>query len=421
LHCNYFLDGRRFAEVVQVGPGYEWGPAAKEAARLVHLLAGVSYYKAGAPPVIDVGATELRPGEREFLRHYYIEGLGEFAFRNGLSLEDLQVVGGAEAGLPNPAKMCPESLLVPFGGGIDSVVTVGAVREVSPGTALFVVSPHGAPRFEAIERAVEAVGLPVVRAEREVDRELSAQPGQVFNGHVPVTAIVSAIAVLCAVLTGRGRVVMSNEWSASRGNLVSGERAVNHQYSKSADFEDRFRAVLAAAFAQTVDYFSFLRPFSELWVARRFANMERFHPVVHSCNRAFYLDPAKRLDHWCGRCDKCCFIDLILSPFMSRQALGGIFDGSEPLDDPTLLQSFRTLLALGEAAKPFECVGDPDECRSAAALAAARPDRAGSPVLQALVSELAGSAGSARAAASKLFQPLASHNVPNGLLTAALG
>jgi hypothetical protein len=420
LRCRYRLDGRPFVEIVRVAPHREWTPAAYEAARLVHLLAGVSYYKAGAAHSIDLGQTVVRPGEREFLRSFYLEGLGEFAYRNGLSLDDVAIVGGRETAGAAMCEVDPGHLLVPFGGGIDSLVSVDIATRVRDDVALFVVS-RGGDRFAAIERAAAATGLPVLRAEREVDLALlrPADPGQFFNGHVPITGILSAIAVLTAVLDGRGAVVMSNEWSASRGNLNAGGRVVNHQYSKSDAFEESFRAVLAGALAPAPDYFSLLRARSELWVARQFAQLRQFHPVVHSCNRAFHLDPSRRLDGWCGECDKCCFIDLVLSPFLGRPALAAIFGGTEPVDNTGLLPRFRDLLGLGTGRKPFECVGDVDECRTAATLAVARPDRAGSPVLGALVAELGERVGAARADAGRLLEPLGPHNVPDAFVSAA--
>ena len=118
-----------------------------------------------------------------------------------------------------------------------------------------------------------------------------------------------------AVLDGRGAVVMSNEWSASQGNVDVDGRVVNHQYSKSHEFEAAFRAALADNFEAGPDYFSLLRPLSELRIAQLFVDMPQYHRVFRSCNRAFHIDRAQRLDHWCGVCDKCCFIDLILAPF----------------------------------------------------------------------------------------------------------
>ena len=398
LTCRYSLDGRAFNERVSLAPGPRWDtPAAWAAARLVFLLAGVSYYKTAAPPLIDLGETALTPGEHAFLREFYLQGLGEYAYRNALDLTDLRIEGPPA---PESARSHPNAApisggggpraLVPFGGGIDSIVTLEHVRRRAD-VALFVVNRPG-DRFEAIERPAAAAGLPVVRAGREIDPQLlrSAESG-FLNGHVPVTGILSAIAVLAAVLCDRDAVVMSNEWSASAPTLVHDGRPVNHQYSKSASFEAAFRDVLAAGPAGLPEYFSALRDRTELWIAEEFAGLEKYHGTFRSCNRAFHLDSKRRLEHWCGQCDKCCFIDLILAPFMPADALRAVFaadgGGGEPLSDPALAPKFRTLL--GSGTKPFECVGEVSECRAAAVLAARRADRADCALLAELAAEVA--------------------------------
>jgi len=396
LTCRYSLDGRAFNERVSLAPGPRWDtPAAWAAARLVFLLAGVSYYKTAAPPLIDLGDTVLTARERAFLRDFYLQGLGEYAYRNSLDLTDLRIEGPPA---PEPAQPRPDTApvsgrraLVPFGGGIDSIVTVEHVRRRAD-VALFVVNRPG-DRFEAIERPAAAAGLPVVRAGREIDPQLlrSAESG-FLNGHVPVTGILSAIAVLAAVLCDRDAVVMSNEWSASAPTLVHDGRPLNHQYSKSASFEAAFREVLAAGPAGLPEYFSALRDRTELWIAEEFAGLEKYHGTFRSCNRAFHLDSKRRLEHWCGQCDKCCFIDLILAPFMPAGALRAVFaadgGGGEPLSDSALAPKFRTLL--GSGTKPFECVGEVSECRAAAVLAARRADRADCALLAELAAEVAG-------------------------------
>lgn len=421
LRCFYGLDDLTFEERIALGPSGDWTSAAVgEAARIVHLLAGVSYFKAGAPPIIDLGTVPIRPGEREFLRAYYLNGLGEFAFRNGIDL-DVKLVGGADAG-PAPA-FTPAAgrPLIPFGGGIDSIVTVETVRRTAGAEpTLFVVSQTG-QRFAAIEDAAAVTGLPILRSERELDGKIlrSVQHG-FLNGHVPVTGILSAIAVLAATVHGHDAVVMSNERSASSGNVEVDGRTINHQYSKSLAFEDAFRAVLHGALVRPPAYFSLLRNWSELAVAEAFASLRPFHPVFRSCNRAFHIDPAQRLATWCGRCDKCCFIDLVLAPFLSAPDLDAVFGGDEPLENLEVLDRFRTLLGLSADPKPFECVGDEEECRAAAALAAARTDRQGSVVLKTLVDELGGAADAVRASAPGLLRPAGASNVPERYATARL-
>jgi hypothetical protein len=403
LTCRYSLDGREFAERVSLAPGPGWdGPEARAAARLVYLLAGVSYYKTAAPPVIDLGDTALTALERDFLRAFYADGLGEYAYRNDLDLSGLRIEAqhmeaGPESAAPSEGPAVRDLRpLVPFGGGIDSIVTVEGIRGRTADVALFVVNRPG-DRFAAIERPAAVSGLPLIRAGREIDPQLlrSSELG-FLNGHVPVTGIISAIAVLAAVLNGRDAVVMSNEWSASVPTLEHDGRQINHQWSKSAAFEAAFSDVLRADPAGLPGYFSALRDRTELWVADRFAALTQYHQTFRSCNRAFHIDVARRLDHWCGQCDKCCFIDLILAPFMSAEQLAAVFESAdegsaeitEPLRNPALKARFETLL--GSGTKPFECVGEVNECRAAVLLAAGRADRADDALLRELAADVAG-------------------------------
>jgi hypothetical protein len=416
LRCRYSLDDLSFEETVTFDAGGH-APvdetAIDAAARLVFLLAGISYYKVAAPPLIEV-PSGLRAAERPLLDAFYRSGLGEFAYRNDLDLSGLRIEAPDLADA-TPAGTPPDDsrVLVPFGGGVDSIVTVEGIRSTPTDLALFVMSRDG-DTFEAIETAAAVTGLPILRAARSIDEKVlrSAELGY-LNGHVPVTGILTSIAVMAAVLDGRGLVAMSNEWSASIGNLEWNGMVVNHQWSKSLEFEDLFRAAVRAGLPIAPDVFSWLRSRSELWVARRFAELTQYHRVFRSCNRAFHLDPARRLDHWCGTCDKCCFIDLILSPFLSAAELGTIFDGHEPLEDPTLVEQFRSLLDLSDDPKPFECVGDVDECRVAVLLAADRSDRRDGALIQSLARETrALGLDDPAALADALLRPLGPHRIP---------
>ncbi len=423
IACRYSVDGRGFEERIMLSQAGDWAsPAARAAARLVFLLAGVSYYKTAAPEIIDLGHTAITDREREFLYEFYLQGLAEFAYRNDIDLARLRIQAPALPGRAVTSAPVPVTrALVPFGGGIDSIVTVEQVRQRTD-AALFVVSRPG-DRFAAIERPAAVAGLPVVRADREIDPQLLRSHELGFlNGHVPVTGILSAIAVLAAALDGRDAVVMSNEWSSSIPTLKLGDRSVNHQYSKSDSFEAGFRDVLADSGTPMPDYFSLLRPRTELWVAERFAGLRKYHDTFRSCNRAFHIDKTLRLDHWCGHCDKCCFIDLILAPFMSAAELEQIFAGGdlppspgsrEPLADPAQADRFRTLLATSATQKPFECVGEVNECRAAVLLAARRDDRADGKILQELAAEVAALPDAPSAAvAAELLRPVGKHFIP---------
>jgi UDP-N-acetyl-alpha-D-muramoyl-L-alanyl-L-glutamate epimerase len=416
LDCNYASAGHTFTERFTFDPDGDWGqPALENAVRILYLLAGVSYYKTTAARTVDLGSVVTSGGERAFLTDYLVQGLAEFAYCNELDLGDVAVEGpDAPSTSPAPYESTPQHPLIPFGGGIDSIVTVEAIRQGRPGAALCIVHPPG-DRFDAIEHAAALTGLPVVRVTRELSPLVRTSTALgFFNGHVPITAVITAAAVVAAVLGHRDAVVLSNEHSASVPTLVHQGAPVNHQWSKGVAFERAFADVVAGAIGPGLSVFSYLRCRSELWVAQQFAGLTEFHSVFRSCNRAFGQDPSQRLDHWCGICDKCCFIDLVLAPFMSAKDLRAVFGGHEPLDNPELEERFLTLLGLSQDAKPFECVGDVDECRAAVALASARHDRGSTALLQTLASSVQGAGAARSGEAAELFAPVGPHYIPDG-------
>jgi hypothetical protein len=415
ISCTYSTGGHTFCEHYQFGPEGEWrSPATEAAARLLFLLAGVSYYKTTAAQVIELGDLVSTEDERAMLTRYYLGGLGEFSYRNSLDLTGLAVEGpsGAPAAAPEFAP-APGRPLIPFGGGIDSIVTVAALDADGSDPALCIVHPPG-DRFAAIEDAASVTGLPVVRVARRIDPLLrrSKELG-FFNGHVPITAVISAAAVVAAVAGQRDAVVLSNEWSASVPTLVHDGRPINHQWSKGIEFERDFARLVASSLGPDFSVFSYLRARTELWVSQQFAQLPEYHHVFRSCNRSFHQDPALRLDHWCGVCDKCCFIDLILAPFLPADSLDRVFGGHEPLDNPELQHRFATLLGLADDAKPFECVGDAGECRAALALAAARPDRQGTSLLHTLIGDVAQATNTDQAQPDSLLRPAGPHYIPD--------
>ncbi len=361
---HYRLDDRDFIERVTFeGVGTLETPAVRAVAELWYLIAGLSYYKAGAARRVDIGTTPLGDRGRALLHAALHDGLGEFAYRNDLPLGDVVIEGGSATERCTPSVDAGRAL-IPFGGGIDSVVSVAELAGRLE-RSLFIVSPASG-RFSPLEETAEVTGLGVVRATRVIDGQIIRNDDSFFAGHVPVTAMITLLAVVAALASGRGAVVMSNEHSASVPNLRWHDADINHQWSKSWDAE---RLIANAVTERIGDEFvvaSFLRDRSELWVAQSFAHHERYHHVFRSCNRAFAQAREMRATAWCGTCDKCLFVNLILAPFLSRAALRKIF-ANEPLSDPARLDQLRVLVGVGLDHKPFECVGDPDE--SAVALA----------------------------------------------------
>ena len=386
VRCRYDLDGEVFEEIA-VLPGSNFDvDGVLEAAELYFLLAGVSYYKTRAPKTVDLGSLQTTPAERAFLRAFYLEGLGEFAWENHLDLSGLEILGPESA--PTPVgRFDAGRVLIPFGGGLDSIVTVAELAPLADDAALFVAERPGA-RFSAIENAAILSGLDVLRAERSLDPKVFESDTRGYlNGHVPVTGVLSALGVLCAVTHGYGALAMSNEHSASSATLEGPRGPINHQWSKGRDFESGFRALVKARLTG-FEYFSWLRNRSEVSIAAAFAQLTRFHPVFRSCNRNFHQDPTQRLNGWCGICDKCLFINLALGPHLSPAELCAIFGGSEPIENPSLTAQLEVLCGLSADPRPFECVGDEAECRIALRTTAERGDRKASPIIQSLSSRL---------------------------------
>ncbi|HEV8012517.1 MAG TPA: hypothetical protein VGP34_00375, partial [Pontimonas sp.] len=271
--------------------------------------------------------------------------------------------------------------LVPIGGGKDSVVTVELLAAARMHPVQFAVNPN-----KIMYRVGRIKGHPVLAASRSLDPHLlELNEVGALNGHVPVTAMNSLIALVQARIIGLGPVVMSLEASASEATLVWDGHDVNHQWSKSEQAEELLQDMLGPQAGLSAGaYFSLLRPYSEVQIARYFAALPEYHPVITSCNRAFRqgVEDAR----WCGDCDKCRFIFLILSPFIPATSLTRMF-ADNLLDNQTQVEGYRALLGLHEH-RPFECVGEQAESLLAFTWIAHQSDWCHSAVVKALTEEM---------------------------------
>ena len=350
---------------------------------LLHLFAGVSYYKAGVPPRVQVETGSLDAATAGLLDALYLHGLAEFAYRNGLDLREKIAFPRRSAPARNHGALGhgrqissragtllpPHRALVPIGGGKDSLVVVEALRAAGvDATATWVgASP-------LIAGVAARTGLPTLNIGRELSPVLFEYNRMgAWNGHIPVTAINSAILACAAVLYGFDAIAFANERSASAATLEYEGRQVNHQWSKGWAFEAMFADWLRSHVASDLDYFSLLRPFSELTVTRAFAKSgPAYFDAFSSCNRNFRILGPKPADRWCGQCPKCHFVFLALAPFLPKPRLLRIF-GANLLDDETLAPGFDALVEYHDH-KPFECVGEASEARAAFAALADRPE-----------------------------------------------
>lgn len=369
-----FDDGPELIETVTL-PGApfalegERANAAERALQLLHLIAGVSYYKAAVPEDIRIDSYGIDADTAAMLDSLYLNGLGEFAYRNGLNLHGrIRFPHTSAPGPAAPVLGLREHALVAIGGGKDSLVSIEALR--SAGVEQTVTWIGGS---QLIRACAERTGLPTLNLGRALAPQLfDFNREGAWNGHIPVTAINSAIMVFAAVVLGVDQVVFSNERSASYGSLIEGTGEVNHQWSKGWAFESAFGDYVQREVAADLHYYSLLRPLSELAVARQFAKTDRYDAHFSSCNRNFHILGERPANRWCGVCPKCHFVFLALAPFMPKPRLVGIF-GRNLLDDPAQTAGYDALLEFQDH-KPFECVGEGRESRAAMAALGVRPE-----------------------------------------------
>jgi hypothetical protein len=369
-----FDEGPELTETVTI-PGAPFAldatraQAVEHAVRLLHLITGVSYYKAAVPNEIRIEGYAIDAATAALMEQVYVHGLGEFAYRNGLSLHGrVRFPVAAQAPAPAAAAGLREHALVAIGGGKDSLVSIEALR--GAGVDQTVTWIGGS---QLIAACAARTGLPTLNIGRALAPELFEYNRQgAWNGHIPVTAINSAIMVLAALLHGVDQVVFSNERSASYGSMIPGTGEVNHQWSKGWAFESAFGAYVQSHVAADLQYYSLLRPLSELAVARQFARTDHYDAHFSSCNRNFHLLGERPTNRWCGVCPKCHFVFLALAPFMPKPRLVGIF-GRNLLDDANQTGGFDALLEYQDH-KPFECVGEGQESRAAMAALGDRPE-----------------------------------------------
>jgi len=353
---SYAVDGQLLTETITF-PWAPWPPDASrqaaffQALEVLHLIAGISYYKAGLARSIELPGCKVDESLAGFLNELYTQGLGEFAYVNDLDL----------SALPR-FEVCLEMLKQ---AGIE-------------------VQPACVGGSELIGDTAKAAGLPLIRIQRKLSPLLTEMNATgAWNGHVPVTAINSAILLCAGILYGYRYIVFANESSANEATLTDAHgKEINHQYSKSLAFELALRKVVHERISANVEYFSLLRSYGELAITRQFAEMTEYHAVFSSCNRNFHQDGSRIEGRWCQDCPKCRFAALALAPFMGPEQLIAI-QGDDLLNRQDQLKGFRELCGLGED-KPFECVGSIAESRATMKHLAAQPDWQDKTVVQTL-------------------------------------
>ncbi len=322
------------------------------------MVEAVSYWKSCCSPVFEVKCGYLDEKEIEWWKKLYFGGLGEFFYRNEIET-DFNSFMTIKCTVSQTEKKYTEFNsrgynLIPVGGGKDSDVTISLLKEEKDNNFFFTVNDQPA-RTEGILAAGYDENR-VVKTYRTIDKELlSLNAKGHLNGHTPFSAIVAFLSLYCAYLIGAENIILSNEASANEGNIKGVN--VNHQYSKSYEFEQDFNKYNFERFGINVKYFSILRCFNELQIAKQFSGYKYYHHVFRSCNAG------SKKNIWCCKCPKCLFVYIILSPFNKPDEVKKIF-GTNMLNDENMKDYFDGLAGFSDV-KPFECIGTIEEVSAA--------------------------------------------------------
>ena len=323
------------------------------------MVEAISYFKATCSPQFFIKCGKLNSFQENWFKKLFYLGLGEFRYINNINISNENWVEfiseRKEIDVTEQAENL-NGILIPVGGGKDSNVTLDLLKDYKKDSLIFRIGSN-----KVSTECAKVAGFTseeIVEVKRTIDKNLLELNDKGFlNGHTPFSAIVAFLTYLCSYLLGKKYIALSNEDSANESN-VEGEN-INHQYSKTIEFENDFREYSKEILKANVEYFSMLRPISELQIAMLFSRLEEYHSVFKSCNVGSKSSDWK----WCCRCPKCLFVYTILSPFLYKEKLVNIF-GEDLFEKRDLLKTFIELCGFGET-KPFECVGTYREIRFA--------------------------------------------------------
>jgi len=320
-----------------------------------------SYWKVTCSKEIRIEAGGLDRQQMKWWKDLILNGMDQFFFENKINFRGVNFlkISSLEPGSENGQKatIAENKVLVPLGGGKDSIVTLEILKNAGKNITCFSLNPT-----ENAQQVMKVAGCQksiIVR--RTIDPKLLEMNKQGFlNGHTPFSSYLAFLSVLSAAIFDFKYIALSNERSSNEGNVRYLGKEINHQWSKSFDFENKFRDYTKKYLAD-VEYFSFLRPLYEFQIAKIFSRLPKYFSSFLSCNEAFKTISGTRIPSgkWCGNCPKCLFVFACLYPFLEKEALLKIF-GQNLFIKQELLPVMLELLGLKDY-KPFECVGTKKE------------------------------------------------------------
>jgi len=343
---------------------------ARRLIRALAIIEAFSYWKAFCSPVIEVAPPAPDAVEVGWWNSFWPGAMGEFFYRNNIDFTgpgflDIRSADGAASGsgdgsgethAAGPGLSRAASPLVMFSGGKDSLALTLAVRpsDVSD-VDFFLYNPT--PGQRRLAGSLAGNGR-ILELRREILPELLALNAQGHpNGHTPYSAYLAVAAMLAGYLRGNPYVLAGNSRSDDEPNVESYlGRPINHQWTKSYEFEAALQEYGHRWLPGTPLYSSPLRPLLELQIiASLSANVDMYLRTA-SCNRT-------KGKGWCRTCAKCAWVFLATAALFGHDlAVRKI--GGDMFADPSLSELYERMAGL-TGTKPFECTGTEDEVRTA--------------------------------------------------------
>ena len=353
----------------------------------LHLALGISYYKTFIPPAIDHGYS-MDSSEAEFWNTIFERGLGEFLYKNKIDPAKLAKFK-SQQGSVKPGSQDDinwnDTALLGVGGGKDSIVAGELLKDMNIPTTGFVLATQS--NRGQTQDVVGKMGINLLPIKRYLDEQilnLNDTEGA-YNGHIPISLIFALTGCLLATTTGSRYVIVANESSASIPQLQGHGNNVNHQWSKSLEFEILFRSFVHSNVSPQLHYTSIIRPLSSIAVAKIFSNYPAYFETFSSDNSLFKIKPeARKHPRWSHDSPKSLSSYILLAPWMSNADLDRTF-GSNFLNHIDLRNLFLALLGTSEGAI-LDCVGTPEELRLSLSLLASQ-DRMSNSALMNLAKE----------------------------------
>lgn len=326
----------------------------------LHIALGISYYKLYPTEKLIIKSGTLDIKSVNFWKKFYQNWLGEFLFTNEIkpqSLFQFEIQSYEEK--QKIDYEVKNRALVAIWWGKDSIVSLEISRKLDIDFDTFVFW-----KLDQIkENTVKYTGQKNMLITRKLSENIFKlnETWKYFNGHVPITGIIAFVMQAAGYLYDYKYFVLSNEYSANFWNTLWEWVDINHQWSKSLEFELDFWEYIKNNISAHTSYFSLLRPLYEIKIAELFSELwGKYFESFSSCNNNFKIQNASQHKWlWCNTCPKCAFVYTMLHPFIEQDVLMNIFweDLYNNLDLKELYEELMWISGI----KPFECVGTNEE------------------------------------------------------------